>query len=414
MSTLTFLQGDALYSPNAHPFGMVNLGDDRSLTFSTRQSFDDYLENYINYNLEKLYLPFIADVTHMAIGGLSGLTSAMKEMQDFFKNDSKITKTQQHVLTFAYDFESSLPSLIKQYKASVAYRQEGNQQIGIPTHDQEAAELRQNPRRNWTYHTGNINQFFRDAVTASYKRAQFISNWVSEYGSTSWAALSINSLMKLASARLDLNNSVTFEHTNLSSYLLRAIFDGRSYDIKRVIDSNSQPAAPNPIAIRSDDFDDLTLRLTSTYSGTDAILRIKNFMNLAVIVNLGTSSKTEKGIIHPVEMLGMPKVMELSVSDVRQVVSLEVFPPPQPIQTIRSVRLAINGQWSDEITDYFTGRDLGGETAYPRDSRIIRTSVENGRVTVDALAVGETILILQVENLSGTKQVKIPVTVFQP
>lgn len=390
--------------------------------FDTRDEMFEYINNFVNYKLEQIYLPLTGNMLGLLIGDTAVTTDfrpiqAMKTelLRDFDREDE-----ERHLLAFLHEFHTTLDAEIEAYRNTMPRFLLSNQRQvysdGSPLMDPDDEKIHIERIRkllpsieiNVTYATGPVGAHFQDFIQRCYHRATKMLELSEELDETGYEYFTIEEFRRMAEVLTAEKQGL--QVANQASYSVTVALNRRTYALTR---------DKNPVPLHYDDLGTVTLYGGSSTSTDDAAV-IKNCGEKAFIANIGTGvAKTQKVVFRGIKDehdVIHPNVTRFSGAEISKRITFEELPRPIA-RNVADRNLRRNSERRLEFSELFevpsVGRTHYSLSILSGDSIIdLRTQTNEDFATIITnTETGTALIVATAENEAGPTEVTVTVNV---
>lgn len=179
---------------------------DASTIVATRDEMFSYIDNFVKYRLEMLYVPILGEAFNLLITDPDIRTDfiPIESMKTTLWGNVDRETAERHMIVFLHELKTTLAAEVQSYKDTVPRylldNQVQNYANGEPLLSvaEETTFLRANPARTMTYATGPVGSYFQDFVRRVYGRAATMVNLAARYDGRSFEYLPVEVFRRMA------------------------------------------------------------------------------------------------------------------------------------------------------------------------------------------------------------------------
>ncbi len=305
-----------------------------SAILPTREEMFAYIDNFVQYKLEQVYLPLTGNMFGLIVDGstVASTFSPIEKMKTELLRGFDREDEERHLLAFLHEFHTTLNTEIAAYKASEPRFLRSNQKqvysegkrLMAPDREKDYLETLNQVLApleiTLTYATGPIGEHFQDFIQRCYRRATKMLELSEQFDGTQYETFSIEEFRHMAEVLTGEKQGLQVENT--APYSFTVTLNGKAYTLTR--DKNSVP-------LHYDNLSSVTLSGGSSSSKDDAAVMI-NSGEKAFIANIGRGgSKTRKVVLRGIKDehdVIHPNTTRFSGSEVYKRITFEELPKP--------------------------------------------------------------------------------------
>ena len=283
-------QGLEVIAHASQQLGLV----DASGIFPTRDAMNTYIDNFVKYRLELLYVPVLGEGFNLLIGDpdIALTFTPITTMRNTLLAGVDRETAERHMVAFMHELKTTLADEVSTYKASMPRylldTQTQKYENGEPLMSLEAETefLRNNPARTITYATGPVGIYFQDFVKRCYSRAQIIVDLAAQFDQHRFESLPVERFRRMAQV---INNEI-------QGIKIKGLLADKS---TLYLDGLTHALGEDEAEIYISYEDIPVFRVTDSTSTSDAdAIKIENYGDKAFVVAIGMgANKVEDYIV---------------------------------------------------------------------------------------------------------------------